>query len=380
MPGVAASTWIPLAIGVGGQVVSGALASRGAGKAADAQVQASRESLELQKYIFDTQQANLAPWLQTGQQGLGALSYGMGLPGPSYAQQPYTGQGPYQGGGAAPQPAAQQGSTGGGGGQYQIVPQALYDQLQASGKPLSYEGDQLFGTAGYLVQRNDGTYYDPQTGQDVSNVGQPNNDMGLSFQTATVGQQAGDFQPQQLFAGAGGGPQDFTGTGIQQGEFSRRSTGADVEQYLNPYRDFVMNEGIKALGQSKSAQTMFQSGGAIKGAAKYLENLSNQRWDDAFSRMRNEQDARFNRMASIAGIGQTATTQLNQAAGDYGFNAGNLITGAGNARASGYAAGGSIWGNTVGNIANTAAQGASLLLGGPSKMTVEEANRIAGFG
>lgn len=84
-----------LAIGLGvagavGSVASSAIGANAAGNAADAQVSAANHaadlqkqeadnSLAFQKQEWDTQQKNLAPWLQTGQQGLSSLSQLLGI-------------------------------------------------------------------------------------------------------------------------------------------------------------------------------------------------------------------------------------------------------------------------------------------------------------
>jgi hypothetical protein len=55
-----------------------------------------------------------------------------------------------------------------------------------------------------------------------------------------------------------------------------------------------------------------------------------------------------NRLAAIAGIGQTANQSVAGSAANYGANAANAIINQGNARASGYLG----TANTIGSIAN----------------------------
>jgi hypothetical protein len=53
--------------------------SSAAERAAELQYQASQNALDFQKQQWNTDQQNLAPWLQGGKEGLSQLEYGMGL-------------------------------------------------------------------------------------------------------------------------------------------------------------------------------------------------------------------------------------------------------------------------------------------------------------
>ena len=60
----------------------------------------------------------------------------------------------------------------------------------------------------------------------------------------------------------------------------------------------------------------------------------------------------YNRLAGLAGVGQTATNQLGTAAGTYGSNVGNLMADAAAARASGYAGMGNAFSTGLGSYLN----------------------------
>jgi hypothetical protein len=79
-------------IGAIGSIGGAIIGSNAAGNAADAQTaaanhaadlqsQASTQSLDFQKQQYNTSQAQQAPWLQAGQNGLNDLQYGMGTGG-----------------------------------------------------------------------------------------------------------------------------------------------------------------------------------------------------------------------------------------------------------------------------------------------------------
>jgi hypothetical protein len=104
--------WIGGAIAAGGAVLGGLLSSQGATSAADTQAASAAQAADVQRQMFNRTQANLAPWLQTGQVSLAELSSLLGLPqSTTGAPSPLTA--PVQGGGVgllAPfiQQAAQQ--------------------------------------------------------------------------------------------------------------------------------------------------------------------------------------------------------------------------------------------------------------------------------
>lgn len=66
-------TWGLVAV-AGATLVGGAMASNAAGKAADAQIGASKNANDLQKYMYDTSRADQAPYREQGTKALGALS------------------------------------------------------------------------------------------------------------------------------------------------------------------------------------------------------------------------------------------------------------------------------------------------------------------
>ena len=102
----------------------------------------------------------------------------------------------------------------------------------------------------------------------------------------------------------------------------------NVMGMMDPSYQFRLGEGLKALERSAAARGGLISGGALKAAQRYGQDFASQEFGNA-----------YNRLASMAGLGQTATGAQSNAAGQFGTNAGNLMTGAGAARASGYVGG-----------------------------------------
>ena len=101
-----------------------------------------------------------------------------------------------------------------------------------------------------------------------------------------------------------------------------------VSDYMDPSYQFRLGEGMKALERQAAARGGLISGGALKAAQRYGQDYASQEFGNA-----------YNRLAAMAGIGQTATGAMGNAAGNFGVNAGNNYMGAANARASGYVGG-----------------------------------------
>lgn len=102
----------------------------------------------------------------------------------------------------------------------------------------------------------------------------------------------------------------------------------DIMGYMDPSYQFRLSEGLKAMQRTAAARGGLLSGGALKEAQRYGQGLASTEYGNA-----------FNRLASLAGVGQAATNQLGSAAGTYGSNVGNLMTSGAASRASGYVGG-----------------------------------------
>ena len=107
----------------------------------------------------------------------------------------------------------------------------------------------------------------------------------------------------------------------------------------DPGYAFRMSEGMKALERSAAARGGLLSGGMLRGAQRYGQDLASQEYMNAFNRYQAERNARLNPLQSLAGVGQTATNQLGQAGQAMASNVGQALGAAAQARASGYVGG-----------------------------------------
>lgn len=133
--------------------------------------------------------------------------------------------------------------------------------------------------------------------------------------------------------------------------------GANLQN--EPGYQFGLAEGMKGLTSSAAARGGLLSGAALKAASQYNNDYASTKYNDAFNRDATNK----NRLASLAGIGQTASN-VNASSGQNTANnvAQNQLA-VGNARASGYVATGNALTNGLSQGLNWYNQN-SLLNGG----------------
>jgi hypothetical protein len=120
-------------------------------------------------------------------------------------------------------------------------------------------------------------------------------------------------------------------------EAASRYTPFGKDQFqADPGYAFRLSEGQKALERQAAARGGLISGGALKAATRYGQEMGSQEYTNAFNRYQTERNARLNPLQSLAGIGQTSTNQLGAAGQNYANAAGEAIGAGAQARASGY--------------------------------------------
>ncbi len=147
----------------------------------------------------------------------------------------------------------------------------------------------------------------------------------------------------------------------------------DVSEQNDPGFQFRLQQGQQALENSAAARGGLLSGGTAKALERYAQDYSSNEYQNVFNRsltdyqqaynqFQQSQANQFNRLAAIAGIGQTSAGQLNSASAAAAQNTGNILLGsgaqigsdlmaAGNARASGYLNQANALNGTLGNLA-----------------------------
>ena len=122
-----------------------------------------------------------------------------------------------------------------------------------------------------------------------------------------------------------------------------RTTPSTAEPYADFYKSpdyqFRLQEGEKAINRAAAARGLWNSGATIKSLDRFNQGEA----AGAF-------DTYANRLASLAGVGQTATSAVAQAGQQYANGASTAYTNAGNARASGYQNSANSWQNAIQNV------------------------------
>ena len=102
-----------------------------------------------------------------------------------------------------------------------------------------------------------------------------------------------------------------------------------------PGYGFRLAEGQKALDRQSAARGGLISGGALKAAQRYGQEMGSQEYTNAFNRYQIERNAKLGPYQSLAGVGQTTANQLGQFGAANAANVGNLMTGGAAASAAG---------------------------------------------
>jgi hypothetical protein len=130
----------------------------------------------------------------------------------------------------------------------------------------------------------------------------------------------------------------------------------------DPGYAFRMREGLKALDRQAAARGGLISGGALKAAQGYGQELASQEYQNAYNRYQTNRTNLLNPLQSLAGAGQTSANTMGAAAAGYGSEGSNALGGAGtaqanaiqnaaNARASGYLGSQQSWNQAIQNTA-----------------------------
>lgn len=108
----------------------------------------------------------------------------------------------------------------------------------------------------------------------------------------------------------------------------------DLNANLAPNYKFMLDQGLGATTNMANAMGGL-GGNSLKAVNDYAQNYASNAYQQAFTNYTSNQTNIFNRLASIAGLGQTAGSNQTTGGSQYGASIGNAITGAGNARAAG---------------------------------------------
>ena len=125
--------------------------------------------------------------------------------------------------------------------------------------------------------------------------------------------------------------------GADFGRYTKDFSAADFQ--ADPGYAFRLAEGQKALDRQAAARGGLISGGALKAAQRYGQEMGSQEFQNAFNRYQTNRANQLQPLQSLMGAGQTAANTLTSAAGQMGQNQAAGLANAAQARASGYVGG-----------------------------------------
>lgn len=141
------------------------------------------------------------------------------------------------------------------------------------------------------------------------------------------------------------------GTGTTPGgEFNRSFNMNDYA--ADPGYQFRIAQGEQGINRAAIAGGARYSGATLKSLARFNSDQASLEYGNAWNRWNSDTTNRYNRLASVAGIGQTAANQTAAAGSAAANGMSQSIMSAGNARASGYTGMGNAVNGTLGSLVN----------------------------
>ena len=138
----------------------------------------------------------------------------------------------------------------------------------------------------------------------------------------------------------------------QGGEFSQAGDFSMADYEADPGYQFRREQGERAIQRGASARGLNLSGATLKALNRFNSGNASQEYGAAYDRFNQQRTNRFNQRSTLAGLGQSATSQTNANASNYGNNLSNSLQSIGNANAANAA-------NTYGAIGGAVNSGVS---------------------
>lgn len=130
-----------------------------------------------------------------------------------------------------------------------------------------------------------------------------------------------------------GKPIEGTATGT---DFLTRQFGPeDLKTYLDPSMEFRMKYGQEGTNRLANVAGGAIGGNTLRALTDYSQNLASTEYGKSFDRKQVDVGNIYNRLASIAGIGQTAQNTTAGLSANTASTLGNLAVGSANAQAAG---------------------------------------------
>ena len=286
----------PSTIIAGSSVFSGLLGASASSDAASSQAESANQAARTQLQMFNTINDQQKPYRDAGYASLDSIMYGMGINGGS------------QGG------AVTQNPTG-------VVPPKGVDLVPEGSQTPDSTPQATIGSIGSAPQNN--VVAAQKRGIDMSALYGLDMGQGSSVYVPAItsgvqppAQQA--QQPQTVPQSV----QSISANGnIGSGQFTHQFNADDLKTSLAPNYQFMLEQGQGAAKNSANAQTGLLSGNAMQGLERYTQDYAGNAYQQAYNNYNANQTNIFNRLSTIAGLGNSA----NQTSASAGTTAGQGI-------------------------------------------------------
>lgn len=292
-------------------VAGGAMASSGAKNAARTQANAAGNASEVQRDIFNQVNAQQQPYIQSGYLAQNSLNRMLGLT-------PSRISGPSQGYGTAAGP--------------NIFP--------SSGTGIRIGGP---NSAGVRMQPRLGPVRDPNGAVNEA-----------QDRAAGMGGGSGSGNTFDMSQGADGSYSMGDNTGLPDGYLSQTFGPQQFAEGIDPGYAWRFQQGVQAVSNGAAPSIGSLSGPALKALMDYGQGEASQEYGAAFNRFQTQQGNIFQRLSSIASLGQNAAAGVGNQGIATGQSIGSNIVGAGNASAAGQIGSANAWSNTANNLGSIA--------------------------
>ena len=137
------------------------------------------------------------------------------------------------------------------------------------------------------------------------------------------------------------------------GQFNHQFDANDLKSGLAPNYDFQLQQGLNATNNLASVSGGLVGGNALKGIQDYAQGSAGSAYQQAFNNYNTNQTNIYNRLSSLAGLGQTSNGQTTQAGQVYAGNIGSAQLAGGAAAAAGTIGSGNAISGALNNAAGS---------------------------
>lgn len=280
-------TFAAAAVIGGAALVGGAMSADAAKSAGRTQAGAANNATQTQLQMFNTVNSQASPYRTAGYNSLADIMHGFGLgQNPTANGQPFSGA------------------------------------IPPSADPQRYQSDPNYRNAFDIFNREHVKQY---------GTGVPaGTDPGLVAQRVQ-GYMGYDGPVQQQAEQSGGS----TPNDIASGYFAHQFNADDLKSNLAPNYQFQLDQGLGATRNAANLQSGLVSGNTLKGVQDYAQNYAGGAYQNAFNNYTTQQNNIFNRLSTIAGLGNASNQTTANAGTTLAGNAGNAQMAGGAAQAAG---------------------------------------------